>query len=121
MPATKYILIHEDGMLERKTIDNVDGLQEAVQGLIATVPVMSDKYIPGDTTVFANDEGLLIGMLRNRIAEEVTGYPMLTGPVLIGGAVDEEGETLSITPEITNGIIDASTEVLRLEKIRYAL
>jgi hypothetical protein len=120
MKPTNYILIHEDGMLERKTIKNIDELQEAVQGLITTVPVMSDKYIPGDTTVFANDEGLLIGMLRNRIAEEVTGYPMLTGPVLIGGAVDEEGETLSITPEITNGIIDATTVVLRQEMARFA-
>lgn len=120
MKPTNYILIHDNGMLERKTINNIDELQEAVQGLFTSVPVMSDQYIPGDTTVFANDEGLLIGMMRNRIAEQVTGYPLLAGPVLIGGAVDEEGETLSITWEITNGIIDATTVVLREEMARFA-
>lgn len=120
MTPTNYMLIHDNGMLERKTISNLDELQEAVQGLITSVPVMSDKYIPGDTTVFANDEGLLIGMMRNRIAEQVTGYPMLAGPVLIAGGVDDEGNTLSITPEITNGIIDAMTVVDRENMERFA-
>lgn len=109
MKPARYMLIHEDGPVELRDIGTLDEMQEAVGGLITSVPVLdAESPLPIGSTVLANDEGLLIGMRRNQLAEFLTGYPHLAGPVLIGGELDEEGETQSIA---TDTIIDTLSSI----------
>lgn len=108
---TRYLLITPSGNVRlHKSYDYKD-LQAAVGGLLTTAPVRSDDIIPGDSTVFANDEGLLIGLQPNAVAQMVTGYPYLVGNILIGGSVNEYGETQSIADETILRILQVTTLV----------
>jgi len=115
MKPTRYLLVHEDGVMHTTIIRNLDDLQESVGGIITSVPVMSDEYLHPEQTVYANDEGLLIGLQRNRLAEIITGYPQLVGPVLIGGQVDDEGVTKSVMDDVLLNAFSAAERFVKEE------
>ena len=58
----------------------LDVMQAGVGGLIAPV----DYACPRGVNAFVNDEGICLGMRRNRVAEQMTQYPgQLYGPCFI--------------------------------------
>lgn len=77
-----FVRIGEDGGISVIDGDKLAALQEAVGGYITTAPITRNGLIPGNTTAYANDEGIILGMSFNRIASEVCGY-QLFGPVVI--------------------------------------
>jgi hypothetical protein len=94
----KYVVKHPGQpaeTIESETI-GLKTLQHHVGGLItgAYVPELAEKGID----VFANDEGLLMGLQPN-IGWMIESHPM----ILVGGLVftssDEEGETIGLTEE----------------------
>lgn len=105
--TTRCIVITATGYVYMLHAHSYRDLQHSVGGLITTSPVRSDKVIPLDSTVFANDEGLLIGLPPNAAAQAVTGYPYLVGDIIIAGGVDEYGDTLSIADETIVRIMEA--------------
>jgi len=107
-----YAKITPEGNVSTVEINDYKDLQYHVDGLITTVPVRSDDTIPAESTVFANDEGLLIGLPSNPLAQLATGYPYLVGNILIGGEVDDEGETLSILPDTIAKLQELSRNVV---------
>lgn len=96
-----YVLVSETGEVSSIECNSLEDLQREVGGLITSV--WAGEELPQGTTVFANDEGILIGMQYNYVASFVVGHP-LVGPVLFGGVVNDEGETLSITPKVESFI-----------------
>jgi len=84
-------------------------IQQHLDGGFTSVPVVEDAVIPEGSTVFVNDEGLLLGFDRNFLAERITGYHgRLVGTALIAGPVDDYGETLSISKENEDAILTFS-------------
>jgi hypothetical protein len=71
-------------------------MQEAVGGLITTA--FANKLSEAGIDMFANDEGLLIGLEPN-LGFEVYGHPTLIVGGVILVAADEEGETIGLTDE----------------------
>lgn len=65
------ILFKEDGTTETVEIKSLQDMQKAVGGLIEEV------RIDGDYTLLINEEGILLGLPRNRV------FPYLFGPVLL--------------------------------------
>ena len=103
-----YAKITPQGEVSLVEINNYKDLQQHVEGLITVVPLRNEEIIPPESSVFANDEGLLIGLAPNALAQAVTGYPYLVGNVLIGGEVDDEGETSSVNPDTIAKLHEAS-------------
>ena len=66
-------------------------LQKEVGGLLTSV--VSEKLEAKNITLFANDEGLLLGMEQN-ITDQY--YQPIVGPILLA-AHNDEGETVSLT------------------------
>lgn len=83
---TTYIKITPDGGINLIHPETLSDLQTAVGGLITSA------YSPNltEATIYANDEGLLLGMPENPVASYLLGT-RLVGPVIIAGPVDEEG------------------------------
>lgn len=78
----EFIRIDTDGSYTTFDGSTLKALQDAVGGLITAAPVMPGGYIPRNTTVYANDEGLMLGMDSNHTATRICNYP-LVGPVVI--------------------------------------
>lgn len=97
----KCVTIWENGDCEFTYCEDLYDYQDIVSGTITGV---YGPNLPAGTTVYANDEGLLLNMEYNTIASLVVGTH-LVGPVVIAGPVDEEGETLSITDEVVDEIM----------------
>jgi hypothetical protein len=86
---TEPLMIHEPTELEQ--------LQAAVGGYIQMVPTSINL------TAFCNEDGKSKGLPYNDLAQAVFGglltpYDHLVGNVVVMGPVDEEGETLGLTP-----------------------
>lgn len=77
-----FIRISEDGKFSKFDGDKLDNLQKAVGGWITTAPITRYGLIPGNTTAYADDEGLLKGCAYNATASTICGY-QLVGPVVI--------------------------------------
>lgn len=77
-----FVRIAEDGSTTFIDGDKLANLQAAVGGYITSAPITREGFIPGNTTAYANDEGILLGMRRNALASVVCGYPLF-GPVVI--------------------------------------
>jgi len=106
---TKYVKITPDEEITVVEVNDFRDIQKHVDGFFTSVPVIEDAVIPKNSTVFVNDEGLLLGLDQNILAERITGYRgPLVGNVLIAGPVDEYGETLSITRENVDAIFGFS-------------
>ena len=103
-----YAKITPQGEVSLVEINSYEDLQYHVEGFITSVPVRTDKTIPAESTVYANDEGLLIGLAPNAVAQAVTGYPYLVGNVLIGGEVDDDGDTKNVNPDTVAKLHEAS-------------
>jgi hypothetical protein len=84
-------------VIEQETI-KLEDLQRFVEGTVTTayVPKVGEAGI----TIWANDEGLCLGMTPNvGFMEEDFFEPMiLVGPILLTSS-DEEGETVGLTDE----------------------
>lgn len=77
-----FVRIAEDG--SQTLVDGHDytELQKAVGGYITTAPITRAGTLPGNTTAYANDEGILMGLAYNSRASQLCGY-QLFGPVVI--------------------------------------
>lgn len=91
------VVVKENGSIEFFQANDYTDYQKAVGGLITGV---YSRALPEDTTIFANDEGLLIGMDYNFVASSLVGTH-LVGPVVFAGPPDEEGEVTDVTQEVT--------------------
>lgn len=107
--STRFVLITPDNEVSSFESNDFTDLQEAVGGMITSVPVLVDDVVPPESSVFANDEGLLIGLEENKLAQDLLGYYPLVGNIVIGGLLDDMGETLSIAPETEEAIRMMST------------
>lgn len=94
---TRFLRISENAEVTAVESNGLEDLQRGVGGLITGVRAGSN--LPVGTTVFANDEGIMLGMAPNLFASLLIGQP-LYGPVLIGGLVDDEGYTLSVEARV---------------------
>jgi hypothetical protein len=104
---TAFITISTGGKVELQVTDQnglLEQLQAAVDGYVETVPDMYDRLqrvLGTDRPVMlCNDEGLLHGMPRNPVAQAITGYAPLCGPVAIARVIRTEtgGEDISGWP-----------------------
>lgn len=94
-----YVKITPEGNVSTVEVNDYRDIQQHVGGLFTSVPVRNDEIIPAYSAVYANDEGILIGLEPNALAQTITGYPYLVGNILIGGETDDEGNVLSILPD----------------------
>lgn len=79
---------------EVKEIEHsLSNLQAEVKGLLTTV--VDDRLEAKGITIYANDEGLLLGMEHNFQAQY---QQTIVGPVVLT-AHNDEGETVSLTDE----------------------
>jgi hypothetical protein len=99
--TTRCVLIREDGEAEFINCNGLSDYQDAVGGLITSV---YSRLLPPGTTVFANDEGILLGLEHNPIASLVVGTNLF-GPVVFAGPANSEGETTSVTEEVIEEIL----------------
>lgn len=95
--STTAVTVSPEGEVKVSDADlSLGFLQGEVEGLIAPVPNMTGI----DAVAYVNDEGLLIGMERNPVAEQLFGYAPLVGPCVVIGPLDEEGDSTPITEEV---------------------
>lgn len=97
--TTLYVKITPEGNVSTVEVNDYRDIQRHVGGLITSVPIRNDEIIPEYSGVYANDEGLLIGLEPNALAQTITGYPYLVGNIMIGGEIDDEGNVLSVLPD----------------------
>ena len=81
-------------------------LQSAVDGWVQPVDLSEEM------TMWVNEEGKLIGLIRNDMAtkmfREVFGaVDVIMGDVIFTGGTDEEGETLGLTDTQVHQILQA--------------
>ncbi len=111
----RAIVLKTDDTTERVTIKDYLDIQkyvgEAPYNVFTSVPVLHDTYLAPDSGVFANDEGLLIGLPRNFLAEQITGYPTLVGDVVVLGGTNDEGDSLSLSEATMRDIELAALEM----------
>lgn len=92
---TAYITISPGGRVELEVLhekeDLLRSMQAAVDGYVETVPDMHGRLrhlLGADRPVMlCNDEGLLMDLPRNPMAQALTGIAPLCGPVAIVQAV----------------------------------
>lgn len=112
----KYILITETGNIEDVQIGDYRDMQKAVRGLI-TIPWEGEK-LEGRATVIANDEAILKGMVYNAPASHLLGHPIY-GPLLVGGATDDEGNIGEVTGDVYDTIMqDFNTATREARSLR---
>ena len=86
---TAYITISPGGRVELEVTEQKDileRLQAAVNGYVETVPDMYgrlQRLLGADSVMLCNDEGLLMDLPRNPMAQALTGIAPLCGPVAI--------------------------------------
>lgn len=97
----RYLQIMPDGQVNGVECNGLADLQAGVGGgYITGVYVTQHGLLVGeDVTGYANDEGLLIGMPYNTRASLMFGQD-LVGPILVGGAINSEGNTTALTPMV---------------------
>lgn len=83
MSIQEWYQVNPDDTIEVKQSVGLKDLQEMVGGLIVFVNPTGFAHVPGGTEAYANDEGLLMGLERNTVAEYLMGHPLLVGPVII--------------------------------------
>jgi hypothetical protein len=100
-------VINTDGTIESKEIDgSLQSMQEIVEGLIQPVDLQDDM------TMWVNEEGMYrddYNFLASRIAQ----IP-LNGPAFITGGIDEDGNTLSLSPDYADQLRGYAELVLSL-------
>jgi hypothetical protein len=86
-------------VVEQDAIKLAD-LQHYVEGTVTTAYVPSLAKVGEGVTLWANDDGLCLGMTPNVGFFDADFFePMiLVGPILVTGS-DEEGETIGLTDE----------------------
>ena len=94
---TKYALIPPVGRPSLVTVEDYREIQAHVGGLFCAP--WEGPLLDGKASIFANDEGIILGMDYNITASMLTKQH-LVGPVLIGGPVDDEGNVTSLTDEL---------------------
>lgn len=82
-------------------------LQSAVDGWVQPVDLSEEM------TMWVNEEGKLIGLIRNDKAnvifrETFGAVDVIMGDVIFTGGVDDEGETIGLTDEQVNKLIQAT-------------
>ena len=92
------VIINTDNTIEGKEVDgSLASLQAIVGGLIQPLNLTANE------TLWANEEGLLIGLPYNQIATDLLSqfYPglALVGTVFLTGGTDEDGNTLSASQD----------------------
>lgn len=91
---TTYALLPADGRPTLVTVEDYRDIQTHVGGLFCAP--WEGSALEGIASIFANDEGILLGMDYNLTASMLTKQH-LVGPVLIGGPVDDEGNVTDVT------------------------
>lgn len=95
------IVIKADGTLERLDLSESEqelkSLQNAVGGYVQVIE------LEDDFTMWANEEGKLLGLEENKIATVIwevrfgLDTDIICGDVVFTGGMDEDGETLTIS------------------------
>lgn len=87
---TAYITISPGGRVELEVLREKETLlrsmQDAVYGYVETVPDVHGRLrhlLGADSVMLCNDEGLLMDLPRNPMAQALTGIAPLCGPVAI--------------------------------------
>lgn len=101
------VALYTDGTLLDYDISevNAESINEIVGGWFQAVPV-------GQFTLWVNEEGKLLGLPHNEMAQVLwdknygKGTDYIVGNALITGGVDDEGETLGLTTEQRHDLID---------------
>lgn len=91
---TNYALLHTSGNVEIVEVEDYKDIQALVGGIFCAP--WEGRLLDGQASLFANDEGLLMGLEYNTLASLLAGQH-LVGPVLMGGAVDDEGNVTDVT------------------------
>lgn len=97
----RALVIREDGShallkVPTEPTSELQALREAVRGDIEFV------RMPGDMSMFCNENGKINGLELNPRATKLSGlfpHDVIVGPVVIMGEVDDQGETLGLTDE----------------------
>jgi len=88
------IIINTDGTAEFKRYADYTSICSAVNPPGRDDPFTSvplEDHSESGYTVYANDNGMLIPLPRNKKAEQLTGYPELYGPICVT-SFEESGE-----------------------------
>lgn len=103
------LVVTTDGKAIEKPIDNdtaYEVIRDGVGGMIEMV-VFNDQV-----TMWVNEEGKLIGLPHNKPAQAAfnevfgSGRDFIVGDVVFTGGADEEGNTLGLTPEAVESVLD---------------
>ena len=108
----KYIKIETTGKVAELVVteeSEYSDLSGAVQGVLEMVPsIFEDHYL------YLNEEGKLIGLeineLATSLANGLSSYDIIVGDVVIVGPLDEEGNHLSVTPEVLGRLTMSSND-----------
>lgn len=100
MPVT-YLTLTWDGVLRAHSDPiTLDVLQKGVGGLIEAFDL---SHLPGEPTLWLNEEGKLTGLEPNWLATLIAGPRLgndtIVGDVVFTGGPDRQGETKPLTPE----------------------
>lgn len=86
----KVIVVPVNGEPYVDDVKGLKGMQAVVGGYIESVTVAKN------VSLICNEEGLLVGLPRNRFVEDVGGF--ICGDFLVS-RYDLEGATVDVTPE----------------------
>ena len=100
--------IHEEALSH-----TLPELQKLVGGHIEQIPSKDMRL-----TIFGNEEAKLVGLEPNPYATEIWWMVMpeardkdtIHGTAVITGGVDEDGNTMTLEPEVRNAIVEALVE-----------
>lgn len=102
MEELRYLLLPLQGVALYVTTTRDRFLSEAQGHVGGWVDVVSNA-LPDGTTVWVNDEGLLLGLDGNAWAT-LLFRRYLAGNLVVTGGVDEDGNTLSVNPALVAAV-----------------
>jgi len=112
---SRYAQILETGDVNILNLETLEDLQGAVGGFIEAIPVQPGASLPQTLTVYGNEEGRLIGMDINVLATRVLNFPYpLVGPVIIGGPLNDDGESTNLPASWANYLQSLSVQIVVL-------
>ena len=104
-------VIKTSGEIESR---DIDGTLESMQALVGGYIEALD--LTGDSTMWVNEEGLLLDLPYNHTATMFAGNwyndTYIVGDVFITGGADENGKTLPIREDYLEALLRAGKEIM---------
>ena len=95
-----YYKISTDGSIRKVTCNNIEDLWGHVNGFLRGYTGIGPFK---SATIFGNEDASNMGLPYNHIASSITGQH-ISGNVLFGGPVDEDGNVQKITTDLEEAI-----------------